>query len=150
MSTMSNNPQPTEGVLGPRKCRAPLHTDGEPVTTPAIKKRKSALKPGPQKKPTQKQGPVKPVPAKKTQSQVPSVHDDLDEDDLIRSEQPHNPRNILEASDGSDDDDNDAPPPAIDVDGDSGDEGDVVEVVEKPEEDDEAELGANLLSITDD
>jgi len=71
-----------------------------------------------------------------------------DEDNLIHSEAPRNPQNILEAADGSDDD-NDYPPPApMDIDSTSqaDDEGDTVEIIEEPEEDDEAELGLYQFS----
>jgi hypothetical protein len=64
----------------------------------------------------------------------------------VHSEQPRNPRNILEASDGSDDDFDGLPSSAtapMQVDSDE----DVVEIVEKLEEDDEAELGLYLLSF---
>ena len=64
-----------------------------------------------------------------------------DEDDMISSQQPWNPCNILEAADGSDDDVKYHVPPlvATSIDGDKGEE--EVEIVEAAGEDNEAELG---------
>jgi len=79
-------------------------------------------------------------PAKRRPSA--EIEDVADEDDLTYSERPHNPRNILEAADGSDDDNNGVPPPgAMDIDADVDKEKDMVEIVEAPEEDEEVELG---------
>jgi len=145
------NPQPTEDVRAPRKCQVPLDANGEPVTGSASKKKKSApetagkkkaapAKPALQKKAASKSVPAKAAPAKRRPSA--EIEDMADEDNSTYSERPHNPRNILEAADGSDDD-NDGVPPlgAMDIDADADKEGDVVEIVEAPEEDEEAELG---------
>lgn len=78
------------------------------------------------------------------QKKNPSVKDIPEA--LVHSEQPWNPRNILEVSDGSDDDFNGLPSSAtapMQVDSDE----DVVKIVEKSEEDNEAELGLYLLSF---
>lgn len=70
----------------------------------------------------------------------------VDEDDTILSQQPQNPRNILEAADGSDDDvEYDVPPlAAMSVNGEE--EGEEVEIVEPAREDDEAELSQYQIS----
>ena len=69
-----------------------------------------------------------------------------DEDDMISSQRPRNPRNILEAADGSDDDDEYRvpPPAATSIDGDEEEE--EVEIVEPAGEDDKAELGQYQIS----
>ena len=110
---------------------------------------KSVLKPVTQKKTTSKIAAVKAVPAKKTQSWVPSIQieDVPDEDDQIHSEWQHNPWNILELSNESEDEDNRSCSQAMDVDSNSENE---VKVIESPEEDDEAELDVCLLSMTGD
>ena len=125
----------TEGRIS-RKRQAPLNDNGEPVTVPIPKKRRVA-----QAASTSRPAlPKKVVPIKKK----PSVEDTTEAP--VHSEQPRNPRNILEASDGSDDDFDGLPSSAtapMQVDSDE----DVVEIVEKSEEDDEAELGLYLLSF---
>ena len=70
----------------------------------------------------------------------------VDKDDMISSQRPQNPRNILEVADGSDDDDKYGvpPPAAMSVDGDEEEE--EVEIVEPAGEDDEAELGQYHIS----
>jgi hypothetical protein len=154
MPAQPANPQPTEDVRVPRKRQVPLDANGEPVTGSVPKKQKSAsektgkkkaapAKAAPQKKAASKSVPAKAAPAKRKPSV--EIEDVADEDDLTYSERPHNPRNILEAADGSDDDNDDhvPPPAAMDVDADADKELEEAEVenVEAPEEDDEAELG---------
>jgi len=133
------NPQPTEDIHISHKRQAPLNANGEPVTIPVPKKKKAApAKPRLQKKTVV---PEKLAPAKRKPSV--EIEEVLDEDNLIHSEAPRNPRNILEAADGSDDDVNYPPLAPMDVDSapQADDEEDMVEIIEKPEEDDEAELG---------
>jgi hypothetical protein len=151
MPTQPVNSQLTEEVRAPRKRQAPFNDNGEAVTMPpAPKRRKSAgsttktkaiAKPKP---PPKKTSATKAVPAKATPpKRKPSVEieDVVDKDNTISSQQPQNPRNNLEAADGSDDDDEYSvpPPAAMSVDGDEGEE--EVEIVELAGEDDEAELG---------
>ena len=69
-------------------------------------------------------------------------------DEIVFSVPPLNPRNIIEAADGTDDKSlvPEKPPPtesATDVD----DDNDMESVVEGPEESDEAELSVSLLLI---
>ncbi len=62
------------------------------------------------------------------------------------SKRPHNPQNILEATDGSDDDISGPLPEVISFDTDT-DEEDLSKIVESEEEDEEAELSMCLFSI---
>jgi hypothetical protein len=155
MPAQPANPQPTEDSRISRKRQAPLNANGEPVTIPVPKKKKSAseqtgkkkaapTKPGLQKKSAV---PEKLAPAKRKPSV--EIEEVPDEDNLTHSEVPRNPRNILEAANGSDDDVDYPPPAPMDVDSPSqtDEEEDTVEIIEKPEEDDEAELGLHLFSI---
>jgi hypothetical protein len=125
------------------------------VTISALKKKKLV----PEQTGKKKNAPAKPGPQKGTSSKsllAPSkrkpsveIEDVLEEDNRIGAEVPRNPRNILEAADGSDDDENrDYPPPAaIVIDSPSDDDEDMVEIVDEPvEEDAEAELGLYLFS----
>lgn len=85
-----------------------------------------------------------PANAAPSKQKPPSVEiEDVDEED-DSSERPRNPRNILEAADGSDDD---VPPAAMAVDTDPEEEEDSIEILEAPGEDDEAELGLYKISM---
>jgi hypothetical protein len=155
------NQNSTSNNDGARKRKIRLDDNGEPV----IHAKKKVLGPRPQKNSTQKKAvptskkastSMKPVAAGPSQKRAASVEDadDSDDEDLNPSLAsavgvPRNPRNILEAADGSDDDiyfpTN--PESAMDVD-DTNTADDVIEIpddevdgVEIPEEDDEAELG---------
>ena len=146
---------PPNPIEGPRKRKIPLDDNGEPVQI--VKKK---VGPGPQKK--AKTAPKKTTSATATKlvpGRIPtagpsqsrarsaSVEDILDE--IVHSVPPLNPRNILEAADGSDDDEflvPEKPPPsesAMDVD----DETEAESQTEEPEESDEAELSMYLLLI---
>ena len=127
----------TEGRTS-RKRQAPLNDNGEPVTVAIPKKRRVA-----QAAQSDTSRPALPKKANPTKRR-PSVEEVPEAP--VHSEQPRNPRNILEASDGSDDDVDGLPSSAtgpMQIDSDE----DVVEIIEKPEEDDEAELGLYLLSF---
>jgi len=142
MTPIPPNQEPASNGGGARKRKVPLDDNGEPVIP--VKKKKSGQQPQGGKaattKPTRTSGKAatKPMPtAGPSQMRAASVEEVLDDEHLVSSAIPHNPRNILEATDGSDDDPGDHPPPsesAMDIDIDD-------EVVESPEEDDEAELG---------
>jgi hypothetical protein len=88
-----------------------------------------------------KAGPAKATPPKRKPSV--KIEDVADEDNVILSQRPRNPQNILEATDGSDDDDEFSVPPqapvAMSIDGDEEEE--EVEIVEPAGEDNKAELG---------
>ena len=143
------SPQPTKEVWAPRKRQVPLNDNGQPVNVPAAKRKKSApgnttkTKAAPPKtapkKSSAKAGSAKAAPPKRKPSV--EIEDVDDEDDMISSQRPRNPRNILEAADGSDDDDEYRvpPPAATSIDGDEEEE--EVEIIEPAGEDDEAELG---------
>jgi hypothetical protein len=103
-----------------RKRHAPLDDNGEPVSVPVPKRRKNAPKQG------------VPVKKKATVEEIP--------EDPVRSNPPQNPRNILEASDGSDGDLGLPSSTPMEVDSDED------ENVEEGEENAEAELGLCLLS----
>jgi len=123
MSTEPANLQATV-ERSTRKRQAPLNDNGEPVSVPVSKKRKTA--------------PAKPAPPKKGVAANKKASVEEIPEDPAPSDPPRNPRNILEASDGSDDEFESLPISApMEVDSDE----DVVEIVEEPKEDGEAELG---------
>jgi predicted flap endonuclease-1-like 5' DNA nuclease len=89
------NPQPTEDVCVPRKWQIPLDANGKPVTSSALKKKKSApeqtgkKKTMPAKPALQKNAASKSVPEKAASAKCkPSVEieDVADEDNLTYSE----------------------------------------------------------------
>jgi hypothetical protein len=94
--------------------------------------------------PKKKSVPEKVAPA--TRRPSIEVEEMPNEDDTTSSEWPHNPRNILEAADGSDNDVGSALPKVISV-GSGTDEEDSSKMVED-NEDEEAELDLYLLWIT--
>lgn len=119
--------EPAEACTS-RKWQAPLNDNGEPVVTVTVSKRRKIAA-----------APTKSAPSKKGASIKKKASVEEVPEESIRSESPQNPRNILEASDGSDDNFDVSSAP-MDVDGDED------EIIEKPEEDDEAELGLYLLA----
>ena len=153
MPALPTNPQPAE-VCTSCKHQAPLNDNGELVTIPALKKKRSVpdqtgkkknapAKPGPQKSTSLKSLPNKLAPSKRKPSV--EIEDVPKEDNWIGAEVPHNPQNILEAADGSDDDENNPLLAAIDINS-TLDEEDVIEIVDKPEENAKAELGLYLFA----
>ena len=74
------------------------------------------------------------------------IEDVVDEDDMISSQWPQNPWNILEVADGSDDDDKYGVPPPVAMSIDGNEEEEEVEIVELAGEDDKAELGQYHIS----
>ncbi len=151
-------PIPPNPIEGPRKRKVPLDDNGEPVQI--IQQKVGPRPPKKAKTAPDKSASVtastKPVPARipaagpsRTRARSASVEDVPDE--IVRSVPPLNPRNILEAADGSDDESilPEMPPPsesAMDVDDVEEIESEV-EVIEEPEESDEAELSVSLLLI---
>jgi hypothetical protein len=134
-----------------RKRHAPLDDNGEPVTVPIAKRRNVSEQ-------TKKQTTVSTIPSKTAPpkkiaptKRKPSVEiEEVSEEESFYAGPPQNPRNILEASDGSDDDNNFGPPsagPPSSAPMDISDSDEEVEIVEKPEEDDEAELGLPVQSL---
>jgi len=113
-------------------------TDGS-NNDPVISVNEKRLCPRPQGKKAEMTKPKPIIPAGPSWARAASVEEILDNEDISSFNTVlHNPRNILEASDGSDNN----PPPsesAMDVD-------DRDDIIETPEEDDEAELG--LFSVT--
>jgi hypothetical protein len=143
---------PPNPIEGPRKRKIPLDDNGEPVQ---IGKKK--VGPGPAKKAKkapEKSASTRPVPVtipvagpSRSRARSASVEDVPDE--IVSSVPPLNPRNILEAADGSDDKSilPERPPQsesAMDVDDEMGIESEE-EVIEEPEESDEAELSVSLF-----
>jgi hypothetical protein len=136
MPAPANNPHSTE-VRSSRKRKAPLDDNGDPVNL-NISKRKKPLDVMKSSLPKKKAVPNEPALARKRQSV--EVEDVPDEHNRNHSEVPQNPRNILEAADGSDDDiyENLSRAEAcIDA---SSDKEDTPMTVEQDEEDEEAEL----------
>ena len=138
--------QPIEEIRAPRKRQVPLNDNGEPVNVPAPKRKKTAPgnntstkapapKPVPKKKPATKAGLAKATPRKASVE----IEDVAENDETFLSQRPRNPRNVIEAADGSDDDDEYGAQgtAAMSVDGDE----EEVQAIEPAEEDDEAELG---------
>ena len=150
MPTPPTNPQPAE-VRTSHKHQAPLNNNGELVTIPALKKKRLVLdQTGKKKNMPAKLGPQKSTSSKSLlapSKRKPSVEieDMPKEDNWIRAEVPCNPRNILEAADGSDDDENNPLLAAIDINS-TLDEEDIVEIVDDPEEKAKAELGLYLFA----
>ena len=134
MPVPPTNPGPTDAVRASRKRKAPLNDNGDPVNMNPQKMRKTSAAIPPKKK----VAPEKPVPAKRRPSV--EMEEVPDNSERFQSEVPHNPRNILEAADGSDDE----VPPVVTPD--SEDEPEIVEKVEEVEEDDDAEL--SNVSVT--
>jgi hypothetical protein len=115
-------------------------SDDDPVIS--VKNKRSGSRPQGEKAATTKPTPtlrkpsMKAIPAGPSRTRAASVEEITDDEDLSRSATPRNPRNILEAANGSDDGLSE-----------SGMNVDVIDDVrETPEEDDEAELG--LFSVT--
>jgi hypothetical protein len=135
MPAEPTNLQATTEARASRKRQAPLNDNGEPVTVPVPKRRKNITAQSTSAAPPKKVVPTKRKPSVEEIPEAP-----------VHSDPPRNPRNILEASDGSDDE-FDGPPSSatspMQVDSDE----DEVNIVEEPEEDDEAELGLCLLSF---
>ena len=153
MPALPTNPQPAE-VCTSCKHQAPLNDNGELVTIPALKKKRSVpdqtgkkknapAKPGPQKSTSLKSLPNKLAPSKRKPSV--EIEDMPKEDNQIGAEVPCNLWNILEAADGSDDDENNPLLAAIDINS-TLDEEDIVEIVDDPEEKAKAELGLYLFA----
>ena len=132
--------QPTNEVRVPRKRKAPLDDNGDPVILNPSKRKKTDLskEPVPQKK---KSIPEKLAPARRRPSI--EIEEVPDKGDTTYSERPHNPRNILEAANGSDDDVGGALPEVISVDTNSDKED--LPKIEDEDEDEEAELGMYLF-----
>ena len=144
---MPVNPQATMEPRTSRKRQAPLDDNGEPVTVPIPKRRNVSNQ-------SQKQKFVPAVPSKNASTKrKPSVEIEEvpEEDNPIHPGPPRNPRNILEASDGSDDDNNFGPPsstgPPSSAAMNISDEEDEIEIVEDDVEDDETELGLPIPSL---
>ena len=136
----------------PRKRKAPIDDNGEPVTlvkkkivgprvTKKIKLDMMTAISAPQKKsiPPNKSSASS---AKPQVTRQPSAEDVFDERDKPLSLPPRNPQHILELTDGEEEENNDPTPPAMDVEDDEEDD-----VPEEEEEDDEAELGMTSLSV---
>lgn len=123
------NPGPTDEVRPSRKRKAPLDANGDPVNMNPAKKKKASVGSTTPALPKKKSVPEKPVPARRQPSV--EMEDMPDDSERFRSEVPRNPRNILEAADGSDDE---VPSVA------TTDSEDEPEIVEKVEENDNAEL----------
>ena len=135
MPTEPTNLQGTVEARAPRKRQAPLNDNGEPVTIPIPKRRKGIMAQSTGAAPPKKVVPTKKKPSVKEIPEAP-----------VHSDPPWNPRNILEAADGSDDEFDGPPSSATSpMQVDSGE--DKVEIVEETEEDNEAELGLCLLSF---
>jgi hypothetical protein len=143
MPAPPNNPHSTEEVRSSRKRKAPLDDNGDPVDLNVSKRKKLSAITKPTL-PKKKAVPNEPALARKRQSV--EVQDVPDEHDRNYSEVPRNPRNILEAADGSDDDVHEnlsrAETP-IDA---SSNKEDTPMAVEEVEEDEEAEL-SNLPGL---
>ena len=122
-------------IPAPKKKRLVPDQTGKKKNTPA--------KLGPQKSTSSKSLPDKLAPSKRKPSV--EIEDVPEEDNQIGAEVPHNPRNILEAADGSDDDENNPPLVAMDINS-TLDEEDIVEIVDEPKENAEAELGPYLFA----
>jgi hypothetical protein len=170
MASIPEPPGDSGPVSGPRKRKIPLDDNGEPVkrdkkntlgprrapkklkTTPVKLKSITKTVAAPAKAPT-KSVPAKAVGSSRTQSPSVVIEDVDDEEDLVHSVPPRNPRNILEVADGSDDEPvlrggkHWHPLPAEPViDDDASDDTEIVKVMsdiddaEDIEENDEAEL----------
>lgn len=156
MASVSSNTEPlTDG--GPRKRKAPLNANGDPVgldkAAPRKKPKASAPAKSAAKSATKKRAPTvaaKPAGPPRTRSPSVDIEDVIDEDAVSRSVPPRNPQNILEASDGSDDEPMPSriqrprrAEPAMD-------NADDIEMVndpeDEPEEDAEAELSVSQFS----
>lgn len=150
MTSLPDIPHPSEN-LGPRKRRAPIDDNGEPVNVLSQKKRKEAIikLPPIATKPTgsvtakatkrtllsKTVGVPKKLPhsqQRRKQTPLIDVEDVPDEDNNIRSTPPHNPNHT---PDPMDIESRGPAPPVIDVDVDKS------EASETEEESDEAELG---------
>src|SRR6266545_2142717 len=108
MTPIPPNQEPASNGGGARKRKVPLDDNGEPVIP--VKKKKSGQQPQGGKaattKPTRTSGKAatKPMPtAGPSRMRAASVEEVLDDEHLVSSAIPRNPRNILEAADGSDD-----------------------------------------------
>lgn len=95
MAPIPPNQEPASNV---RKRKIPLDDNGEPVIPVKKKRQVATTKPTP----TSGKASAKPT-AGAFRTRAASVEEVID-DELGRSAVPHNPRNILEAADGSDDD----------------------------------------------
>ena len=136
MPTEPTNLQATAEARTSCKWQAPLNDNGEPVTVPIPKRRKTT---GPARSTSGAAPPKKVIPPKRKPSveEIPEAP--------VHSDPPRNPRNILEALDGSNDDFNGptssvTEPMQIDS-----NEEDEVKILEDPEENDKAELGLLCL-----
>jgi len=135
MPTEPTNLQAIAEARTSRKRQAPLNDNDEPVTVPIPKRRKITAPAATSGTALLKKG----VPPKRKPSveEIPEAP--------VHSDPPRNPRNILEASDGSDND-FDGPTSSVTAPMQvESDEEDEVEIIEKPKEDDEAELGLLCL-----
>ena len=113
MVSISSNPEPL--IDSPHKHKIPLDNNGNPVRldkaamqAPKKPKTVTALVKSATKKVAPAKAPNKSFAAKpagppQTQSLSMEIDDAVDEEDVSCSVLPHNPRNILEAADGSDD-----------------------------------------------
>src|SRR6266508_2059003 len=106
MTPIPPNQEPASNGGGARKRKVPLDDNGEPVIP--VKKKKPGQQPQGGKaattKPTRTSGKAatKPMPtAGPSQMRAASAEEVLDDEHLVSSAIPRNPRNILEAADGS-------------------------------------------------